>query len=80
MHEFLPFMQNMNQQLELGGANVVDISFQDDYGYKCQVCQRLFLQRCDRERHMLIHTGQEPHRCQQCNKGTFIHNWEFRVN
>lgn len=48
---------------------------QDNYRYKCSECGRLFLQRCDMKRHMLIHTKQEPHRCTVCDKGNYETNY-----
>lgn len=48
---------------------------QDNYRYKCSECGRLFLQRCDMKRHMLIHTKQEPHRCTVCDKGNYEKNY-----
>lgn len=45
------------------------IHMKDDYRYKCDVCERMFLQRCDLKRHTLVHQGSHPYKCETCGKG-----------
>ncbi|KAL8613326.1 hypothetical protein ACOMHN_052566 [Nucella lapillus] len=45
------------------------LNLKEDIHFKCPYCERPFLQRCDMNRHIAVHTDQYPFRCQTCNKG-----------
>ena len=40
-----------------------------DSGLTCEVCGRVFGKRAKLQEHMLIHTGERPFQCPQCDKG-----------
>lgn len=48
--------------------------WQEDQRFRCEICSKSFIQRCDLARHLHIHRGTEPHRCPQCGKGYIRHS------
>ena len=50
---------------------------QDSYRYRCSTCSRSFIHRCDLKRHLQIHAGDFPHRCNVCGKGKINHRLTF---
>ncbi|GIY52835.1 hypothetical protein CEXT_284001 [Caerostris extrusa] len=42
--------------------------FMDTRVHKCDICDRMFLERWDLKRHISIHTGERPFQCEICFK------------
>ncbi|XP_006817160.1 uncharacterized protein LOC102802189 [Saccoglossus kowalevskii] len=55
------------------------VNTNNDHRYKCEFCERKFLQKCDLKRHVHIHDGSQPYRCQLCAKG-FIRKSDLTVH
>lgn len=43
----------------------------DDGLFRCQVCNKVFLNRNHLSRHAIIHSGVKPFKCDQCDKGFY---------
>lgn len=52
----------------------ISLLLQEDQRFRCEICSKSFIQRCDLARHLHIHRGTEPHRCPQCGKGYIRHS------
>ena len=47
--------------------------------FKCAICTKSFVKRCDLKRHLMTHTGEKPYKCEMCEKA-FTRNSHLKTH